>query len=97
MPPRDTGNRYGKFYDCDGDTLLVKVEQTGAACHEGTFSCFSRKFGDADPTVGERPETPETVLPGLYRVIQGRRQNPKETLSWGFFPAHSPPPPGSTS
>ena len=68
----------GIFYDCDGDTLLVKVEQTGAACHEGTFSCFSRKFGDADPTVGERPETPETVLPGLYRVIQGRRQNPKE-------------------
>jgi phosphoribosyl-ATP pyrophosphohydrolase/phosphoribosyl-AMP cyclohydrolase len=66
------------YYDCDGDTLLVKVEQTGAACHEGTFSCFSRKFGDADPTVAERPATPETVLPGLYRVIQGRRQNPQE-------------------
>lgn len=28
------------FFDCDGDTLLVKVAQTGAACHEGTFSCF---------------------------------------------------------
>jgi phosphoribosyl-AMP cyclohydrolase len=26
--------------DCDGDTLLLKVEQTGAACHTGRHSCF---------------------------------------------------------
>jgi phosphoribosyl-AMP cyclohydrolase len=26
--------------DCDGDTLLVRVEQTGPACHTGTHSCF---------------------------------------------------------
>ena len=26
--------------DCDDDTLLVKVEQTGAACHTGAHSCF---------------------------------------------------------
>jgi phosphoribosyl-AMP cyclohydrolase len=26
--------------DCDGDTLLVRVEQVGAACHTGTRSCF---------------------------------------------------------
>ncbi|WJZ03089.1 phosphoribosyl-AMP cyclohydrolase [Corynebacterium freiburgense] len=26
--------------DCDGDTLLMKVYQTGAACHTGTRSCF---------------------------------------------------------
>lgn len=26
--------------DCDGDTLLIKVEQTGAACHTGHRSCF---------------------------------------------------------
>ena len=25
------------FYDCDGDTLLVKVHQTGMACHTGTL------------------------------------------------------------
>lgn len=29
-------------FDCDGDTLLVKVEQTGAACHENYRSCFFR-------------------------------------------------------
>ncbi len=26
--------------DCDGDTLLLKVEQTGVACHTGRRSCF---------------------------------------------------------
>lgn len=30
------------FYDCDGDTLLIKVEQKGAACHTGKRSCFYR-------------------------------------------------------
>lgn len=66
------------YYDCDGDTLLVKVEQTGAACHEGSFSCFSRKFGESEPTLLERPETSESVLPGLYHVIENRRQQPQE-------------------
>jgi phosphoribosyl-AMP cyclohydrolase len=26
--------------DCDGDTILVKVDQTGPACHTGTRTCF---------------------------------------------------------
>ena len=28
--------------DCDGDTLLIQVDQVGAACHEGYRSCFYR-------------------------------------------------------
>lgn len=28
--------------DCDGDTILLAVQQTGAACHEGYASCFFR-------------------------------------------------------
>jgi phosphoribosyl-AMP cyclohydrolase/phosphoribosyl-ATP pyrophosphohydrolase/phosphoribosyl-AMP cyclohydrolase len=28
------------FSDCDDDTLLITVEQTGAACHTGNHSCF---------------------------------------------------------
>jgi phosphoribosyl-AMP cyclohydrolase len=33
-------------YDCDGDALLVRVDQQGAgACHTGERSCFHRSFG----------------------------------------------------
>ena len=34
----------GVYVDCDKDCLLVKVEQTGAACHEGYRSCFFREI-----------------------------------------------------
>jgi phosphoribosyl-AMP cyclohydrolase len=37
--------------DCDGDTVLLVVDQVGAACHTGEHTCF-----DADPLLG-----PETV------------------------------------
>ena len=32
------------YADCDNDTLLVKVEQTGAACHTGHHSCFYKQI-----------------------------------------------------
>lgn len=32
------------LYDCDQDTLLIKVDQTGPACHTGEKSCFFRSF-----------------------------------------------------
>jgi phosphoribosyl-AMP cyclohydrolase len=32
--------------DCDGDTLLLRVEQTGVACHTGRRSCFFRAAHD---------------------------------------------------
>jgi phosphoribosyl-AMP cyclohydrolase len=34
--------------DCDGDTLLVLVEQTGAACHTGERSCFYRRVSSGE-------------------------------------------------
>jgi phosphoribosyl-AMP cyclohydrolase len=33
------------WIDCDGDTLLLKVDQLGPACHTGAPSCFFRKLG----------------------------------------------------
>ncbi len=48
--------------DCDADCLLIKVEQTGAACHEGYRSCFYRRIS----AEGEALETTDTPLMGAY-------------------------------
>jgi phosphoribosyl-AMP cyclohydrolase len=41
-------------YDCDGDVLLVTVDQDGGgACHTGHRSCFYRAFGDGGVAVDE--------------------------------------------
>jgi phosphoribosyl-AMP cyclohydrolase len=37
----------GVFIDCDADTILLRVEQQGAACHEGYRSCFFREVTPA--------------------------------------------------
>ena len=52
----------GIFVDCDADTVLLKVEQTGAACHEGYRSCFFRQVTPGGlQVVAERLVEPETV------------------------------------
>jgi phosphoribosyl-AMP cyclohydrolase len=51
-------------FDCDGDTLLIQVEQTGAACHEGYKSCFFRSVTEGGQGVRltePRLETPESI------------------------------------
>jgi phosphoribosyl-AMP cyclohydrolase len=53
----------GIYVDCDGDAVLLKVEQVGgAACHEGYPSCFFRRItGDALEVVAERVFDPKEV------------------------------------
>ncbi|MBU6401186.1 MAG: phosphoribosyl-AMP cyclohydrolase [Verrucomicrobia bacterium] len=41
----------GLAIDCDGDTLLIQVEQVGAACHENYRSCFFRSVASDGRTL----------------------------------------------
>lgn len=61
--------------DCDGDTVLVKVAQTGPACHTGAPTCFFRR-AEADGALAEAPEAPglDGALARLYEVILARRE-----------------------
>jgi len=53
----------GIYVDCDGDAVLLRVEQKGrAACHTGKLSCFSWKLeGDRWTDVGEQVFDPAEV------------------------------------
>lgn len=60
-------------YDCDADTLLIKVEQVGdKACHTGQRSCFFNQV------LSEESSGSSRILAELYQVILDRKINPKE-------------------
>lgn len=48
--------------DCDADTILLKVEQAGVACHEGFDTCFFREVdGEEVKVVAERVLDPKEI------------------------------------
>ena len=57
--------------DCDGDALVVEVIKNGPACHTGAESCFFNQ-------VYVSPEVKQFSWEGLYRLIEGRKAQPKE-------------------
>lgn len=72
-------------YDCDGDTLLIKIDQEGAACHTGRRSCFYSVWDGEQVAINSEPEVDtaaiygeQDILDAVYHVIQDRRRNPGE-------------------
>lgn len=64
------------YVDCDSDTLLVLVDQTGVACHTGKESCFYRSLENKEnlAPIFSSKKTIEKV----FDVIEDRKRNPKE-------------------
>ncbi len=60
------------WVDCDADTILLKVEPDGPACHTGEVSCFYTKMEDM-PEDYESTESGSGILDELFAVIQDRQ------------------------
>lgn len=59
----------GMYLDCDHDTLLIYVKQTGVACHTGAYSCFFNEIFPYDHT---------SIFPELEKLIADRQIHPVE-------------------
>ncbi len=66
-------------YDCDGDALLIIVEQIGNACHTGNRSCFYRTLENIDNNLDFKKyfkeNSKQNILDELYGVIESRIKN----------------------
>lgn len=61
------------WLDCDGDTVLLKVDPDGPACHTGATSCFFTPLKET-PSESERAEPGPGVLSELFSTIKDRQQ-----------------------
>ena len=66
------------YYDCDIDTILYLVEQTGVACHTGERTCFYRSGTGNEQAPIFEPSNASKTLDEVYEVIKDRKLNPKD-------------------
>ena len=69
------------YVDCDADTILLKVEPDGPACHTGEISCFYTRM-DGLPEDYTNTEGGPRVLDELFAVIKDRqREMPEDSYT----------------
>ena len=69
------------WVDCDGDTILLKVQPDGPACHTGETSCFFTPMNEL-PDEYESGETGPRILDELFAVIKDRqRELPEDSYT----------------
>lgn len=69
------------YIDCDGDTLLIKIDQVGGiSCHTGNATCFYRQLDEQLPKVKQEVVKIENnqMLSELYSSVLDRKKSPKE-------------------
>lgn len=67
------------FYDCDEDTLLLKVDAAGPACHTGYVSCFYRSLKEDFEAKEDKPSGKLEFLNELADIIDSRFYEKPET------------------
>jgi phosphoribosyl-ATP pyrophosphohydrolase/phosphoribosyl-AMP cyclohydrolase len=60
------------YLDCDQDSILLSVDQTGIACHTGSRSCFFNEVLKGDE------QSNRNIIDTLYNIIKERKLNPVE-------------------
>lgn len=71
--------------DCDGDTVLYRVDQRGPACHTGAPTCFYRMVGP-DGSMSEGDDPGAHLLTRLARIVADRaRTRPSESYTTTLF------------
>ena len=67
------------WLDCDGDTILLKVDPDGPACHTGDISCFTNKLESVpEDEEYEKTETGTSILGELFALIKDRQEEMPE-------------------
>ncbi len=65
--------------DCDNDTILLKVKQTGPACHTGRKSCFFTNLKTNEITMDKEKEIEYNFTDKLYHTLLDRKNANPET------------------